>query len=102
MRFAHRQAIKGFAAITWGAYDSRQYPDLRPRDERPMQIATVQPGKTRVGFIGTGVMGQSMCRHLMTAGYSMTVSTRTKSKAQPLLDAGATWADTPQAVAEMS
>jgi len=67
-----------------------------------MQIATVQPGKTRVGFIGTGVMGQSMCRHITTAGYGMTVSTRTKSKAQPLLDAGAAWADTPKAVAEKS
>ncbi|HTK76588.1 MAG TPA: NAD(P)-dependent oxidoreductase [Gemmataceae bacterium] len=67
-----------------------------------MQIATVQPGKTRVGFIGTGVMGQSMCRHIMTAGYTTTVSTRTKSKAQPLLDAGAAWADTPKAVAEKS
>jgi 3-hydroxyisobutyrate dehydrogenase len=67
-----------------------------------MQIATVQPGKTRVGFIGTGVMGQSMCRHIMNAGYGMTVSTRTKSKAQPLLDAGAAWADTPKAVAEKS
>jgi len=67
-----------------------------------MQIATVQPGKTHVGFIGTGVMGQSMCRHIMTAGYSMTVSTRTKAKAQSLLDAGADWADTPKAVAERS
>src|SRR5207253_1946198 len=62
----------------------------RPRDEPAMQIATAQAGKTRVGFIGTGVMGQSMCRHIMNAGYAMTVSTRTKSKAQPLLDAGAT------------
>src|SRR5437899_9969329 len=67
-----------------------------------MQIATVQPGKTRVGFIGTGVMGQSMCRHIIAAGYTTTVSTRTKSKAQPLLDAGAAWADTPKAVAEKS
>src|SRR5213594_3328075 len=67
-----------------------------------MQIATVQPGKTRVGFVGTGVMGHSMCRHIMTAGYATTVSTRTKSKAQPLLDAGAAWADTPKAVAERS
>jgi 3-hydroxyisobutyrate dehydrogenase len=67
-----------------------------------MQIETVQPGKTRVGFIGTGVMGQSMCRHIINAGYGMTVSTRTKSKAQSLLDAGAAWADTPKAVAEKS
>jgi 3-hydroxyisobutyrate dehydrogenase len=67
-----------------------------------MQLAKAQPGKTRVGFIGTGVMGQSMCRSIMTAGYSMTVYSRTKSKTQPLLSAGATWADSPKAVAERS
>lgn len=67
-----------------------------------MQIATARPGTTRVGFIGTGVMGQSMCRHLMTAGYSTTVYSRTKSKSQPLLDVGAAWADSPKAVAEKS
>ena len=65
-----------------------------------MPFATAQPGQTRVGFIGTGVMGQSMCRHLMTAGYAMTVYSRTKAKSQPLLDAGAAWADSPKAVAE--
>src|SRR4051794_34509158 len=67
-----------------------------------MQIAKEQPGQTGVGFIGTGVMGQSMCQHIRGAGYAVTVSTRTKAKAQPLLDAGAAWADTPKAVAERS
>ncbi len=67
-----------------------------------MAIPTATPGTTRVGFLGTGVMGRSMCRHLMTAGYATTVSTRTKAKAQPLLDAGAAWVDTPKAVAERS
>jgi 3-hydroxyisobutyrate dehydrogenase len=67
-----------------------------------MQIATAKPGTTRVGFIGTGVMGQSMCRNIMTAGYAMTVYSRTKAKSQPLLDGGAAWADSPKAVAEGS
>jgi 3-hydroxyisobutyrate dehydrogenase len=67
-----------------------------------MQLVTAQPGKTRVGFIGTGVMGHSMCRNILTAGYTVTVTTRTRAKAQPLLDAGAGWADTPKAVAERS
>jgi 3-hydroxyisobutyrate dehydrogenase len=67
-----------------------------------MPFAKAQPGQTRVGFIGTGVMGQSMCRHILKAGYATTVSTRTKAKAQPLLDAVAAWADTPRAVAERS
>src|SRR4051812_33090536 len=60
----------------------------RATETSTMQIATARPGTTRVGFIGTGVMGQSMCRHLITAGYSTTVYSRTKSKSQPLLDAG--------------
>jgi len=62
----------------------------------------IAPGQTRVGWIGTGVMGSSMCGHLIAAGFSATVYSRTKAKAQPLLDRGAIWADTPKAVAENS
>ena len=58
------------------------------------------PGKTRVGWIGTGVMGSSMCGHLMAAGYHATVYNRTRSKAKPLVDRGASEADSPRAVAE--
>jgi len=52
-----------------------------------------------VGFIGTGVMGRSMASHLMKAGHSLHVFNRTKEKAQPLLDAGAVWHDSPASVA---
>ncbi len=62
----------------------------------------IEPGKTKIGWIGTGVMGASMCGHLMDAGFAATVYTRTKPKAQPLIDRGATWADSPQAVAQAS
>jgi 3-hydroxyisobutyrate dehydrogenase len=48
-----------------------------------------------LGFIGTGVMGRHMAAHLMDAGYPMYVHNRTKSKADPLVQRGATWADTP-------
>src|SRR5712671_4557605 len=65
-----------------------------------MPYAIAAPGKTRIGFIGTGVMGQSMCRNILEAGYATTVYSRTKAKSQPLLDAGAAWADSPKAVAE--
>jgi len=60
------------------------------------------PGKTRIGWIGTGVMGSSMCGHLMSAGFSATVFNRTKAKAQSLVERGAKWADTPRALAEAS
>jgi 3-hydroxyisobutyrate dehydrogenase len=67
-----------------------------------MAITKAEPGKTRVGWIGTGVMGRWMCQHLLTRGYQATVFNRSKEKARPLLDAGAAWADTPGAVAERS
>lgn len=62
----------------------------------------IEPGKTRIGWIGTGVMGSSMCGHLIDAGFSATVYNRTRAKAEPLLKKGAAWADTPRAVAERS
>jgi 3-hydroxyisobutyrate dehydrogenase len=67
-----------------------------------MPFTKVEPGKTRIGWIGTGVMGRWMCQHLMTKGYQATVYNRTREKAQPLIEAGAGWADSPKAVAERS
>jgi 3-hydroxyisobutyrate dehydrogenase len=65
-------------------------------------MPTTSPDTTRIGWIGTGVMGQSMCKHLVSEGYRCTVYSRTREKAQPVLDLGAEWADTPRAVAERS
>src|SRR6266436_2434549 len=67
-----------------------------------MALTRAEPGKTRIGWIGTGVMGRWMCQHLMTKGYAATVYNRSKDKVKPLLDAGATYAETPQKVAERS
>jgi 3-hydroxyisobutyrate dehydrogenase len=55
-----------------------------------------------LGWIGTGVMGASMCGHLLAAGHHMTVYNRSRDKAQPLLDYGAVWAESPKAVAQKS
>ncbi len=57
--------------------------------------------ETRLGWIGTGVMGVSMCGHVMK-GHATTVYNRTKSKTQPLLDQGARYAESPKAVAAQS
>jgi 3-hydroxyisobutyrate dehydrogenase len=62
----------------------------------------MQPGDVRIGWIGTGVMGSSMCGHLLAAGHAVTVTTRTRTKADALLEAGASWADSPTAVAGAS
>jgi len=67
-----------------------------------MPLPKAEPGKTRVGWIGTGVMGRWMCQHLITKGYAATVYNRSRDKAKPLLDAGAAWADAPRTVAERS
>ena len=50
---------------------------------------------TKIAFIGTGVMGASMAGHLLRAGATVRVYNRTKSKADPLLSAGALWAESP-------
>ena len=60
------------------------------------------PTTTRIGWIGTGVMGSSMCGHLLTASYRVTIHSRTRSKTQSLLDRGAQWAESPHAVAAES
>lgn len=65
-----------------------------------MEIVSVEPGRTRIGWIGTGVMGCSMCGHLIDRGFACVVHNRTKQKAQPLLDQGAGWADSPKQVAQ--
>jgi 3-hydroxyisobutyrate dehydrogenase len=65
----------------------------------PLKIA---PGHTRVGWIGTGVMGRSMCGHLLAAGFSVTVFNRSKAKADALISAGAAWAESPRHVAANS
>ena len=56
----------------------------------------------RVGWIGTGVMGASMCGHLLDKGNEVTLTTRTRKKAEPLLARGAAWADSARAVADRS
>lgn len=68
-----------------------------------MAITKAEPGKTRIGWIGTGVMGRWMCQHLMDKGYKKaTVFNRSRDKAQPLIDLGAEFVDTPKKVAERS
>nr|WKN34222.1 NAD(P)-dependent oxidoreductase [Tunicatimonas sp. TK19036] len=58
--------------------------------------------ETTIGWIGTGVMGAAMVDRLQEAGYSCVVYNRTKEKADAAIQRGATWADTPKAVAEQA
>ncbi|MEM2601672.1 MAG: NAD(P)-dependent oxidoreductase [Candidatus Bathyarchaeia archaeon] len=60
----------------------------------------ISPDRTRVGWIGTGVMGKPMCGHILRAGYRVTLYNRTKAKAEELIARGAKWAGSPREVAE--
>ncbi len=55
-----------------------------------------------LGWIGTGIMGRSMCGHLLAKGYPVTVYSRTRERAGALLDQGARWASSPEEVAATS
>lgn len=56
----------------------------------------------KIGFVGTGVMGASMVRHLLNAGYEVHVYNRTKKKTDSLVEAGAIWQESPAEVMKQS
>ncbi|RNB79178.1 NAD(P)-dependent oxidoreductase [Brevibacillus nitrificans] len=73
------------------------------RDERRgVAKLTLQPKETVIGFVGTGVMGKSMASHFLKAGYQVVVYTRTKAKAEDLLEQGAVWKEHVSQVAQAS
>lgn len=55
-----------------------------------------------IGWIGTGLMGNPMVKHLLKAGYKVNIYNRTKSKADDLIAMGCTWFDTPTALTAQS
>jgi 3-hydroxyisobutyrate dehydrogenase len=52
-----------------------------------------------IGWIGAGIMGSSMVGHLLRAGHPVVVHSRTRARCEPLLAAGATWANSPREAA---
>ncbi len=55
----------------------------------------IKVNKQKIGWIGTGVMGAPMCVHLLAAGYPVSITSRTRSKAETLIQQGASWCETP-------
>ncbi len=53
----------------------------------------------RIGFVGTGIMGNPMCSHLLKSNYNLNIFNRSKEKAQNLLELGARWCLNPKEVA---
>jgi 3-hydroxyisobutyrate dehydrogenase/glyoxylate/succinic semialdehyde reductase len=54
----------------------------------------------KIGFIGLGIMGSRMAANLQKKDHELVVYNRTREKAQPLLDQGASWADSPADLAK--
>jgi len=65
-------------------------------------MLTVKNDSTKIGWVGTGVMGLSMCGHLIEKGFALTVYNRSRGKAEPLIKKGAVWASSPGEVAGLS
>jgi 3-hydroxyisobutyrate dehydrogenase len=61
-----------------------------------------QRGLPRLGWVGTGIMGGAMCGRLLDAGFPLTVTSRSRSRAELLLERGAAWAATPREAAAAS
>lgn len=66
------------------------------------QLAKAEPGKTKLGFAGIGIMGLAMTRNLLKAGYEVNVYNRNPAKCEPLKAEGANVVSTPKQLAEMS
>ncbi len=62
----------------------------------------IAPGKTTIGWIGTGVMGSSMCGNLIRAGFAAVIYNRSPEKMQSLIEAGAAALKSPAEVAEQA
>ena len=56
----------------------------------------------KIAWIGTGLMGNPMAKHLLNAGYRLNVFNRTRKKAEELIEMGASWLDTPAEIAANS
>jgi 3-hydroxyisobutyrate dehydrogenase len=62
----------------------------------------IHPSRTRIGWIGPGIMGAAMAGRIQAAGYSLTIYARTPSKASALLCSGASLASSPASLASQS
>uniref|UniRef100_A0A2P2Q5S7 Uncharacterized protein MANES_10G128600 n=1 Tax=Rhizophora mucronata TaxID=61149 RepID=A0A2P2Q5S7_RHIMU len=71
-------------------------------EARALYPEPISAGKTRIGWIGIGVMGAAMASRLLSAGYSLTIYSRNPSKAVPLQSQGALLANSPREVASCS
>ena len=82
------------SALRWGCR-GRRFKSCRPDHFSPFFGIFIMSTKPTVGWIGLGVMGLSMAKNLLNQGVELCVYSRTKEKAIPLLNSGASWVNTP-------
>lgn len=70
--------------------------------EPSASIATAEPGKTTIGFVGMGILGVPMALNLIKAGYKVVVYNRSPDKCKPVVAAGAVAVSSAQEVAARS
>ena len=76
--------------------------DAERRVPAIMALISKEEDEMRLGFIGLGIMGRPMAKHLLAAGHEMTVWNRSQPGIDALVEAGAVAADSPAAVAAAS
>jgi len=91
-------AVSCRSSLQGASFRSRR----QPRAMAGPSLTVADPQTTRVGFIGTGIMGGSMAGHLLSAGYQLSIYTRTRAKADALVSRGASYQESAQAVAARS
>src|ERR1700733_375040 len=57
---------------------------------------------TAIGFVGLGAMGSRIAGRLLDAGHAVYGTNRTAAKAQPLIERGLIWRETPREVASVA
>src|SRR5438552_17526053 len=76
---------------------------MNPKEATATVRTELADGKARIvkiGFIGLGIIGSRMAANLLKHGHSLVVFNRTREKAEPLIAAGAQWAEFPAALVE--
>ena len=88
------------SALRWGCR-GRRFKSCRPDHFiiRLTKLLKHMSKQSKVGWIGSGIMGYSMSKNLLDAGVSLSVFTRTKEKAAPLIERGASWVNSPAELA---
>lgn len=81
---------------------TRSFPHEHPFMTTVSHAGDPKQPSLRIGWVGTGIMGGAICGRLLDAGFPLTVTSRSRGRAESLVARGAKWADSPAEVAAAS